>query len=166
MTTRRSILTLAALAPFAPLRVARAETDCRGDATAATLLDRYVQAVNAHDTSSFADLFPEDYIQHSGRSPSGLAAQVENWKRNFAVMPDVSMQVEDRIIAGDKIVARNAFSATHTRPLPGIAPDIPPSGRRFVIRTIDIWRVVDAKLAEHWDVVDIAGVIKQLRGAG
>ena len=39
------------------------------------LLDRYLAAVNAHDTSKFPELFSESYIQHSGRSPSGLQAQ-------------------------------------------------------------------------------------------
>jgi predicted SnoaL-like aldol condensation-catalyzing enzyme len=31
------------------------------------------------------------------------------------------------------------------------------------IRTIDIWRIADGKLAEHWDVVDFAEVDRQLR---
>jgi predicted ester cyclase len=53
-----------------------------------------------------------------------------------------------------------AFSATHTQPLQGIAP----TGRRFTLRTIDIWRVENGKLAEHWDIVDYAGLQKQLRG--
>src|SRR5882762_2178089 len=63
---------------------------------AADLLDRYVAAVNAHDTSSFPELFTEAYIQHSGRSPSGLAAQVENFRRTFVATPDHRMHVEDR----------------------------------------------------------------------
>ena len=64
------------------------------------------------------------------------------------------------IIAGDKAVARMTFSATHTQPLQGIAP----TGRRFDLRTIDIWRVENGKFAEHWDIVDYQGLQKQLRG--
>jgi predicted ester cyclase len=75
-------------------------------------------------------------------------------------MPDVEACVEDRIIAGDKVVARMTFSATHTQPLQGIAP----TGRRFSLRTIDIWRVENGKFAEHWDIVDYPGLLKQLRG--
>ncbi|MEJ0075086.1 MAG: ester cyclase [Alphaproteobacteria bacterium] len=127
---------------------------------ASALLDRYVAAVNAHDTSSFGDIHTENYIQHSGRSPNGLGAQIENYRTIFARMPDVQATVEDRIIQGDKIVARMTFTATHTQPMQGIAP----TGRRFTLRTIDIWRVENGKLAEHWDVVDTAGLQKQLRG--
>jgi len=130
------------------------------EAVGAALLDKYVAAVNAHDTSSFADIHTESYIQHSGRSPNGLAAQIENFRGIFSRMPDVQTQVEDRVIAGDKVVARMAFSATHTQPLQGIAP----TGRHFTLRTIDIWRVENGKFAEHWDIVDYQGLIKQLRG--
>jgi steroid delta-isomerase-like uncharacterized protein len=124
------------------------------------LLDRYVAAVNAHDSSSFPQIFSESYIQHSGRSPSGLAAQMENFRRIFASMPDVKMRVEDRVLAGDRMVARITLSGTHTQPLQGVAP----TGRQFTLRTIDIWRVENGKLAEHWDIVDTAGLLKQLKG--
>jgi predicted ester cyclase len=144
-------------------RPALAAGDCAptdSAAIGAALLDRYVAAANAHDTSSFPDLFTEAYIQHSGRGPSGLAAQIENFRGIFSRMPDVQVRIEDRIIAGDKVVARMAFSATHTQPLQGIAP----TGRSFTMKTIDIWRVENGKFAEHWDLVDFPGLLKQLRG--
>ena len=117
-------------------------------------------AVNAHDTSSFPELFTESYIQHSGRSPDGLAAQIENFRRTFVATPDHRMQVEDRIIAGDKVVARTTHAATHAQTFRGIAP----TGKPFTYRTIDIWRVENGKFAEHWDIVDYQGLQKQLRG--
>ena len=143
---------------FAQSQPARA--NCTTEAAASALLDQYVAAVNARDTSSFGDIHAENYIQHSGRSANGLAAQIENFRTIFARMPDVEARVEDRIIQCDKIVARMTFSATHTQAMQGIAP----TGRRFTLRTIDIWRVENGKLAEHWDVVDYAGLQKQLRG--
>jgi steroid delta-isomerase-like uncharacterized protein len=130
------------------------------EAVGSSLLDRYVAAVNAHDTASFPELFTETYIQHSGRSPSGLAAQIENFRRIFASMPDVRMRVEDRIIAGDKMVARTTYSATHTQTI----RDIPPTGKAFTLRTIDIWRIENGKLAEHWDLDDLKEALNKLRG--
>ena len=164
MLRRRQVLALAMLGGSALVaRSALAAGDCPptdSAALGAALLDRYVAAANAHDTSSFPELFTEAYIQHSGRGPSGLAAQIENFRGMFSRMPDVQVRVEDQIIAGDKVVARMAFSATHTQPLQGIAP----TGRRFTLRTIDIWRVENGKFAEHWDLVDFPGLLKQLRG--
>ena len=161
--SRREALALLAGAALLPATARAARiADCgAADAAAGSaLLDRYVDAANAHDTSAFAELFTESYLQHSGRTPSGLAAQIENFRGIFARMPDLQVRVEDRVVAGDKVVARMAFSATHTQPLQGIAP----TGRRFTLRTIDIWRVENGKFAEHWDLVDVAGLQKQLRG--
>ena len=167
MRSRRDMLRLGVFgstAFLAPVAGAGAAEDCssaaRAEAIGTALLDRYVAAVNAHDTSAFPEIHTESYIQHSGRSPSGLAAQIDNFRGIFARMPDVQARVEDRIVAGDKLVARMTFSATHTQPLLGIAP----TGRRFTLRTIDIWRVENGKLAEHWDIVDYAGLQRQLRG--
>ena len=158
MITRRSIA-LAAIAQFVASASARSAAASDAETVAAALLDRYVAAVNAHDTSSFPELFTNAYIQHSGRSPSGLAAQIENFRRILAVMPDVRMRVEDRIIAGDKVVARTTYSATHTQAIRGI----PPTGKAFTFRTIDIWRVENGKFAEHWDLTDTVEVLRQLR---
>jgi len=124
------------------------------------LLDRYLAAVNAHDTSKFPELFTEGYIQHSGRSPSGLPAQIANYQRIFENWPDFQTRIEDRIFGGDRIVARSTLSATHSKTVQGFAP----TGKRVTWATIDIWRVENGKLAEHWDVVDIAALQKQLRG--
>jgi steroid delta-isomerase-like uncharacterized protein len=166
MTNRRKALCLCLLSATtlaASLHGAAAAGDQASavciEAIGAALLDKYVAAVNAHDTSSFPELFTESYIQHSGRSPSGLAAQIENFRRIFAATPDHQMHVEDRIIAGDKVVARATHTATHVQAFRGI----PPTGKRFTYNTIDIWRVENGKFAEHWDLTDAIDVLRQLR---
>jgi predicted ester cyclase len=124
------------------------------------LLDRYLAAVNAHDTSQFPEIFAESYIQHSGRSPSGLQAQIANYQRIFENWPDIQWRIDDRIFGRDKVVVRTTLTATHTKTIQGF----PPTGKRVTWGTIDIWRVETGRFAEHWDLVDIAGLQKQLRG--
>ena len=167
MQDRRNVLALGAVGAMVlttsrPTAFAAGECPpvANSEVVASSLLDRYVAAVNAHDTASFPDLFTETYIQHSGRSASGLAAQIENFRQILASMPDLRLLVEDRIIAGDKVVARNTYSATHTQTIRGI----PPTGKAFTFRTIDIWRIENGKFAEHWDLTDIAEVLSKLRG--
>jgi predicted ester cyclase len=130
------------------------------DSTLGILLDRYLATVNAHDTSAFPELFADDYVQHSGRSPSGLEAQIANFRRILDTWPDFHWRIDDRIISGDKIVARTTITATHSRVVQGFAP----TGRRVAFGTIDIWRVAGGKFAEHWDLVDVPGLQQQLRG--
>ena len=167
MRHRRNVLALGVLSAMvltAAGHPAVAAGECPPAANAevvgSSLLDRYVAAVNAHDTAPFPELFSETYIQHSGRSASGLAAQIENFRQILAAMPDLRLLVEDRIIAGDKVVARNTYSATHTQTIRGI----PPTGKAFTFRTIDIWRIENGKFAEHWDLTDTGEVLAKLRG--
>jgi len=167
MPSRRHVLALGSLSAMlltASRHTVFAAGDCppvaNSEAVGSSLLDRYVAAVNAHDTAPFPDLFTETYIQHSGRSPSGLAAQIENFRRILTSMPDLRLRVEDRIIAGDKVVARNVYLATHTQTI----RNIPPTGKSFSFRTIDIWRIENGKFAEHWDLTDSAEVLNNLRG--
>jgi predicted ester cyclase len=166
VTNRRNLFTFAALgtaAAIAPLRVLHATDGCSSSLASspnAAILDRYVAAINALDLSAFPAIFTESYIQHSGRSASGLPAQIENAQRLHATWPDIHMQVEDRIIDADKVVARCLYAGTHSQTVRGFAP----TGRKITFATIDIWRVEGGKFAEHWDLVDVAGMEKQLAG--
>jgi steroid delta-isomerase-like uncharacterized protein len=166
MRTRRDTIVhglklVGSAAVLTSFQASAAKTACGTEAIAvgSALLDGYVAAVNAHDTGTFPVLFTDSYIQHSGRSPSGLAAQIELFKSLFAVTPDHHMQVEDRIIAGDKVVARTTHTATHN----GTFRGFPPTGKRFSYRTIDIWRVENGKFAEHWDISGAEEVLRRLR---
>ena len=154
MLNRRTVFAAAAFAApatFALLRPASADAGaCATDQSAAnaTLLERYVAAVNDNDAALRRQIFAEPYIQHGGIK--GLRD----------IFPDLHLTVEDRIFGGNKIVARNTWTGTHR----GAFLDVEPTGRQVTINTIDIWRVEGDKLAEHWDVIDIAGLQKQLLG--
>jgi predicted SnoaL-like aldol condensation-catalyzing enzyme len=103
--------------PVCSVRVGFAAEDCsaatRAEAIGSALLDKYVAAINTHDTRTFPEIHTESYIQHSGRSPNGLAAQIDTFRGIFGRMPDVLARVEHRIIAGDRVVARMTFSANY-----------------------------------------------------
>jgi predicted ester cyclase len=164
ITRRRSLFAALGASPFLLPSTALALGDCASPAdtaAASALLDRYIAAVNAHDTSSFAEIFAENYLQRSGRNPPGLAAHIASARRLFAALPDLHLVVEDRIFSSDKIVARCTYTGTQR----GIFLGIEPTDKEITFGTIDIWRVEDGKLAEHWDQVDVACTLKQLRGS-
>ena len=56
------------------------------------------------------------------------------------------------------VVTRKVFHGTHRGPMQGI----PPTGRSIEILVIDIVRVADGKIAEHWNCVDHLGLLAQL----
>ena len=151
MLDRRALLMSAAIAgpALTPMKANAQSGACAPEnlAANAALLDRYVAAVNAGDTAALQALFAKPYTQHGGLKGAREA------------FPDWHVTVEDRVFGGDKIVARNTWSGTHRGAFLGVAP----TGKQITIRTIDIWRVDGDKLAEHWDVIDLGALEKQLR---
>lgn len=129
------------------------------NAEADRLIARYVAMKNARDASRTSEIYRDDYQERSGRNPSGLHALTENWKQQFAAIPDVQVAVQDVVANGNKVVARFVYTGTHTVPF---FAGIPATGRKFSFTTIDIWRVEGGKFVEHWDVVDFAGLQRQL----
>jgi predicted ester cyclase len=65
------------------------------------------------------------------------------------------------IVEGDKVVIRARATGTHQ----GEFMSIPPTGNRIEVPLIDIMRIRDGKIAEHWGVMD-DGVMMQQLGVG
>jgi predicted ester cyclase len=51
---------------------------------------------------------------------------------------------------------------SHTGTHVGDFLGIPPTGKAFTFRGIDMYRVRDGKIAEHWNVVDMLGFCQQV----
>jgi predicted ester cyclase len=69
-----------------------------------------------------------------------------------------TFSVEDVIAEGDRVVVRWTNSGRHSGPFLGI----PPTGRSFTMAGIDIYRIENHRLAEHWHVVDQLTMLQQL----
>lgn len=97
------------------------------------------------------------------RSPfPGLSADREGVKMLFGglrrAFPDLTATVHDQVAEGDKVATRKTLAGTHRGDLWGI----PATGRQVAFGVIDILRVVDGKMVEHWTVVDQLGLMQQL----
>ena len=66
--------------------------------------------------------------------------------------------MEDLVVAGDRVVGRFVYRATHTGELMGI----PASGNTVEMRSIDIWRTEDGMFAEHWDEINALQLFQQM----
>lgn len=71
-------------------------------------------------------------------------------------VPDLAFTVEDEVVAGDTIWARVRVRGTATGPFFG-----PPSGNPVDITVVDIARVVDGRIVEHWGVPDRFALLAQ-----
>jgi predicted ester cyclase len=59
---------------------------------------------------------------------------------------------------GDLVATRKTFRGTHQGPFMGLEP----TGKQVEIGLIDIVRVVDGRVTEHWNAVDNLGLLQQL----
>ena len=75
-----------------------------------------------------------------------------------AAFPDGRMTVEDMIAEGDRVATRKTFRGTHQ----GAFMGLPPTGKPVEIGLIDLVRVVDGRIIEHWNAVDTLGLLQQL----
>jgi predicted ester cyclase len=72
--------------------------------------------------------------------------------------PDLRLTVEDIFSAEDMVAARVSFRGTHRGEFQGI----PPTVKEVAFSSIEIDRIVDGKVEEHWFEMDLLGLIGQL----
>ena len=58
----------------------------------------------------------------------------------------------------DLVATYKTFTGTNSGGFFGM----PPTGKRAKIRVMDFVRYADGKIAEHWNIVDMAGLTRQL----
>jgi steroid delta-isomerase-like uncharacterized protein len=103
-----------------------------------------------------------DFVDHSlppglPGGPEGVRAILGAIRHGF---PDHDAQVVHVIAEGDLVATYKTFTGTHTGDFFGV----PATGRRATIRVMDFVRYADGRIAEHWGIVDLAGVQAQLAG--
>ena len=108
--------------------------------------------------SGLGDLMREDYIQHNplvGQGRKGFQEFFEAW---FTASPDFKYELKQIVSEGDKVWAYGTYSGTHKGDWLGMSA----TGKVYKFDAVDIFRVQDGKLAEHWDLLDVYSLFKQL----
>ena len=122
------------------------------------LAHRFYDAFNSGDINALDGIILETYIQHSPGIPQGREG-VKGFMSMFrAGFPDAHLHIEDLVSEGDRIAGRWTAHGTHQGELMGI----PPTGKEVHFGGIDIWRVENGMLAEHWDTWDQMGMMQRL----
>ena len=105
------------------------------------------------------ELLTDDFTPHTwaatGSGTDDLKAAIG---RVSGALSDVSMTVDEIIAEGDLVAVRLTASATQT----GEFMKLPPSGKRYEIGEIHIFRIRDGRVAEHWHQADLLGMMRQL----
>lgn len=127
----RSLIAAAALAiPIAPHALA-------GPAEEAVVEGYVEEVVNGRAVERIDAFVAEDLMQHNPNLPDGREALAAFWTGFLSEMPDARFTVGRLISEGDLVVQHSLFQAHEADA--GMA-------------VVDIYRVVDGLIVEHWDV--------------
>ena len=133
-----------------------------GDSDADKQLCRdYFDAFRRADEAWWAEHIAPDFVRHDPglpfevRGPAGLKTLAEAL---LPGIPDMELPIEDVVAEDGKVLVRLRVTGTHGGPLMGI----PATGRRIDIGVMDLFRIADGVLVEHWALLDNLGLLKQL----
>jgi predicted ester cyclase len=104
------------------------------------------------------ELFAPDFVEHQAGIAPGRDGVLGASAALHAAFPDLRLTFEDVTATGDRVWARLRGTGTHLGPFMGV----PATGRRIDITIIDIVRVVDGRLVEHWGVADRLTLLQQI----
>lgn len=103
-------------------------------------------------------LMKENYIQHNPLVEQGRKGFQDFFATWFEASPDFKFELKQIVSEGDMVWVYGTYSGTHKGDWLGI----PATGKAYKFDGVDIFRIEDGKLAEHWDVLDVYSLFKQL----
>jgi predicted ester cyclase len=126
-----------------------------------TVVRRFVDEYQTRaDEQAFAELLHPDVLDHS--RPPGIAPGADGVHEQFdgfrAAFDGFRAEILDQIAEDDKVVTRKVFRGRHSGSFHGIEP----TGAEIEIHVIDIVRVQNGRIVEHWNCVDRLGLLAQL----
>ena len=122
---------------------------------------RFIEEVqNNKNMDLFDELNAEDFVNLS--APPGMPSDRAGGKMYLggflAAFPDSQVTVDDMIAEGDRVATKKTFTGTHTGDFMGI----PPTGNPVTLQFVDILRLRDGQIIEHWFSMDQLSFMQQL----
>jgi predicted ester cyclase len=115
------------------------------------------------EDAAIDELIATDFVPHTfGPMPPGREGLRAGMQRAAAGVSEARFDIHDEIAEGDRVAVRLTTSARHTGPFMGIDP----TGERYSIDEIHIFRIRDGQVIEHWHEFDKLALLRQLRGEG
>jgi predicted ester cyclase len=124
------------------------------------LVKGYFRAIDDGDLPAFDVIVATDFQERArGREP-GREALKEAVRSLRVALPDMSSTVTHIVAEGDLVAVRNRVRGTHLGPL----ADLPATGNRVDFTALQLFRVDDALIVEHWEIFDETTLRQQLEG--
>jgi len=134
---------------------------------AANLQRLYDEVMNGHDVQAADALITADRPDHDPTFPPEFTTGREGFKKLMTMMigafPDMHFSTGFMVAEGDMVGAFNQVSGTQRGEFMGM----PPTGKSFTVSNADFCRFTeDGMICEHWGLIDVAAMMRQLGASG
>jgi steroid delta-isomerase-like uncharacterized protein len=107
-------------------------------------------------------LFAQDFVDHTpqpGMAPdrNGVRALYQSIRAAF---PDFHADIHWQVAAGDLVTTYKTYHGTHKGEILGI----PPTGKAIQFESVDVMRVRNRKITDHWGVGNLLRLLQQIGG--
>ena len=142
----------------------------RGDMSSITLSEA-AKAVVRRNTEEvqgkgnfdvFDELFADDFIDHTpqpGTTPDKAGVR-KLYTYIRAAFPDFRPEIHWQLAEGDRVTTYKTYYGTHEGSFLGVAP----THRKIHFETVDVMRVQNGKITDHWGVGNLLSLVQQIGG--
>ena len=105
------------------------------------------------------ELMAPDVVYHgTSMEMNGIEEYKQVYQSFLSAFHDTKLTIDSLIAEGDKVMTRVTCSVVHKGELEGI----PPTGKTLTISLFTVFRLVDGKIVEEWEIIDELGMMMQL----
>jgi len=104
------------------------------------------------------ELVAVDAREHQRGSGDGIEGTKNTIRYLRSAFPDFKITIDDLVVSGDQVWARQRGGGTNLGSFAGR----PATGRTAFTDVIDVVRIRDGKIVDHWGVPDQLGMMMQL----
>ena len=120
----------------------------------------FEEGVNQNKPGVYDELLAPDFVIYDSplgtvHGPKAFRQGIEEFKKSF---PDLHVIFEAEYADGDYVFHRGYVTGTRKGEFQGI----PPTGKQFKIKTLDIWHAMNGMAVENWIQMDLLGLMQQL----
>ena len=114
------------------------------------------------DFRVFDELFADDFVDHT--TQPGTTPDKAGVRKLYAYLreafPDFRAEIHWQLADGDRVTTFKTYYGTHEGTFLGIAP----THRAIHFETVDVMRVQNGKITDHWGVGNLLSLIQQIGG--
>ena len=110
----------------------------------------------------FEELFADEFVDHTtqpGTTPD-KAGVYKLYMYMRQAFPDFHAEIHWQLADGDCVTTFKTYHGTHEGSFLGIAP----THRKIQFETVDVMRVQNGKITDHWGVANLLSLMRQIGG--